>query len=83
MCINYYPPLTKAFLHHCKLLVCAHYATHNLFITLEVAIQGVGLEFLAEVHVEYSQKHIVLEDGQYLEYRHLMAHLVSRYSMPM
>lgn len=76
-CLNFYPPLTKAFLRRCKLLSRAHYATHNPFITLEAAISGVGLEILAEVHVEYTQKHLILEDEQYPRYRHSMARLVS------
>lgn len=56
----------------------AHYATRNPFITLEVATQGIGLEILAEVYVEYNEKHLALEDDQYPEYRHSMARLVSQ-----
>lgn len=76
-CLSFYPPLTKAFLRRCKLLARVHYATRNPFITLEVATQGIALEILAEVHVEYRQKHLALEDNQYPEYRHSMARLVS------
>lgn len=76
-CLSFYPPLTKAFLRRCKLLVRAHYATRNPFITLENTTQGVGLEILAEVHVEYCQRNIALEDNQYPEFRHSMARLVS------
>lgn len=75
-CLSYYPPLTKAFLRRCKLLVRVHYATQNPFITLEAATQGVGLEILSEVYNEYKTKRHAIDDGQYPQHRHSMARIV-------
>ncbi|KIK77858.1 hypothetical protein PAXRUDRAFT_165562, partial [Paxillus rubicundulus Ve08.2h10] len=71
-CLNYYPTLTKAFICCCKVLVCAHYATQNPFITLEAVTQGIGLETLGEVYIEYTNKCLALKDGQYPQHRHSM-----------
>ncbi|KIJ63704.1 hypothetical protein HYDPIDRAFT_168199 [Hydnomerulius pinastri MD-312] len=38
--------------------------------------QGIGLEILGKVYIEYTKKRLALEDSQYPQYRHSMAQML-------